>query len=199
MLKLRRPSNLILVGPSQVGKTTLVREMLKRNVYENQTRNIKWCYAYSSEWFLEEPDIEFVHGLPSSYENNSIVVIDDLMHSLDEKIAEIFFCRSHHCNITTILLMQNLFPRSKFARDITLNCHYMILFKNARDVNQIACFGRQIYPKKSKYFLDAYLKATAKPHDYLLIDLHPETEDDYRLRDNLFPDENGIYWFYHPA
>lgn len=198
MFCLRHPSNCLIYGPSQTGKSTLIREMIKRNIYSNNFRKIKWCYSYPDEWFLEEPQIEFVRGLPKSYESNELIIIDDLMHNLSDKIAELFTVASHHCNVSVILVLQNLFPRCKVARDISLNSHYMLLFKNARDASQIGCIGRQIYPKNSKYFIDAYLKATSSPYKYLVVDLHPQTEEQYRLRDGLFPDENGVYWLYQP-
>ncbi|GFT71338.1 uncharacterized protein TNCV_4349851 [Trichonephila clavipes] len=76
------------VGPSQSGKTSLVRKMIKNKIYDQDIKNIKWCYNYSSPWFLEEPGIDFVEGLPENYENVDLIVIDDLMHRLNEQISE---------------------------------------------------------------------------------------------------------------
>lgn len=198
MLKLRHPSTCLMVGPSQAGKTSLVRQMIKENIYEKQFRKIKWCYLYSAPWFAEEPHFEFVSGLPDTYENGDLVVIDDFIHHLDEKIADLFVGKSHHSGFSVILILQNLFPRSKVMRDISLNSHYLILFKNPRDMNQINCLGRQLYPRNSRFLIDAHIKATNKPHGYLVVDLHPRTTEQHRLRDSLFPDKDGIYWMYQP-
>lgn len=198
MFNFRNPSSCLIVGPSQSGKTSLVRQMIKQNIYDTKIQNVKWCYLYTSPWFLEEPNINFIHGLPDTYENGDLLIIDDLMHRLNEKIADLFTAASHHRNISVILILQNLFPRAKVMRDISLNAHYIILFKNSRDVSQINCLGRQLYPQKTKYFLDAYIKATTNPHGYLVVDLHPKTTEEYRLRDNLFPTSEGIYWIYRP-
>ncbi|GBM53880.1 hypothetical protein AVEN_64809-1 [Araneus ventricosus] len=160
--------------------------------------NIKWCYSYSSPWFLEEPVIEFVQGLPDSYENCDLIVIDDLMHQLDQKVSELFTVVSHHQNVSVILLLQNLFPKRKAMRDTSLNSHYIILFKNSRDMSQINCFARQLYPRNSHFMVDAYIKAAASPYEYLVVDLHPTTSEEHRLCDSLFPDHNGIYWIYRP-
>lgn len=113
MLSLKHPSSCLIVGPSQSGKTSLVRKMIKSNVYDRNIKNIKWCYNYSSPWFLEEPDIDFVEGLPESYENVDLIVIDDLMHRLNERISELFTVVSHHRNIRVILLFQICFPNAK--------------------------------------------------------------------------------------
>lgn len=196
MFKCKHPSSCLVVGPSQSGKTSLVRKMIQDRMYEPEIRKVKWCYSYSSPWFVEEPNMEFIQGLPESYENGDLIVIDDLMHRLNEKIAELFTAASHHCTVSVIVILQNLFPRIKFMRDISLNAHYIILFKNARDASQVSCLGRQLYPKNSHFLIDAYKKATSRPFGYLLIDVHPHTPEDYRLRENLFPDSDGIVWFF---
>lgn len=83
-------------------------------------------------------------------------------------------------------------------RDISLNSHYIILFKNSRDMSQINCFARQLYPRNSKFMVDAYIKATTHPYSYLVVDLHPTTPEEHRLRESLFPDMHGIHWIYRP-
>ncbi|KAF8784263.1 hypothetical protein HNY73_009967 [Argiope bruennichi] len=194
MLKLRHPSTCCIVGPSQSGKSSLVRQMLHNNVYDYQPQKIKWCYYYSPPSFINEAseNVEFVNGLPENYEDVDLLVIDDLMLFLDEKVAQLFTVISHHCRVSCILILQNLYFQNKYLRTISLNTHYMILFKNARDMNQINCLGRQLYPSKSKFFLEAYKSATADPFSYLLVDIHPLTSEKYRLRDSLFPDSSEL-------
>jgi hypothetical protein len=50
----------------------------------------------------------------------------------------------------------------------------MVVFKNPRDVSQIMALAHQMYPQRTKYFLEAYIAATAQPHGYLQIlnDVH---------------------------
>lgn len=198
MFKFKHPSSSLIVGPSQSGKSSLVREIIKKKLYDPSITKVKWCYSYSAPWFLEEPSIEFIPGLPDTYENGDLIVIDDLMQRLNDRIADLFTAASHHCNVSVIVILQNLFPRLKVMRDISLNAHYIILFRNARDVNQVNCLGRQIYPRNSRFLTDAYIKATTKPYGYLVIDLHPQTTDEYRLRESLFPCERGYYWLFQP-
>ena len=77
---------------------------------------------------------------------------------------------------------------------MTLNAHYLILFKNPRDMSQLTFLARQMFPKKPKYMVDAFADATAKPFTYLVVDLKAETEDKHRLRSGIFPDEtNYVY------
>lgn len=198
MFTLKHPSATIIAGPSQSGKTTLAREIVHSNIYFPNIRKVKWCYSYVKPWFLKEPSFEFIRGLPDSYEEDELIVIDDLMRHLNNKIADLFTGISHNCCVSVILILQNLFPRVQVMRDISLNAHYLILFKNSRDPSQVYCFGRQLYPGKSKFFNDAYIKSTSKPFGYLFIDVHPTTDEVFRLRESLFPGDFGLYWFFHP-
>lgn len=196
MLKLRHPSNMIVSGMSQSGKTSLVRNLIKSDVYDHPMKRILFCYSTFQPWFLETSDIEFMQGLPKNCENFDLIVIDDLMNSLTAVIADLFAIGSHHKRISVILILQNLYPKCKVMRDISLNTHYFILFRNTRDQSQLMCFARQVFPYKTQYFLSAYKSSTSKPYSYLLVDCHPLTDDSLRLRENIFADNNGIYWGY---
>ena len=135
----------------------------------------------------------FHHGLPDIDDFDgrepTLLVIDDLMQESNESVANLFTKGSHHRNISVVFLAQNLFPKNKFARTMSLNAHYMILFKNPRDASQFANLARQMYPKSSQFAVEAYKDATREPYSYLLIDLRPEQDEDLRLRTNIFPRE----------
>ncbi len=78
--------------------------------------------------------------------NHNIIILDDLQDRVSKSVeAEQLFTRgSHHKNLTVIYIIQNLYQQGKCARNIALNCHYTILFKNPMDVTQIYNFGRQL-------------------------------------------------------
>ena len=86
-------------------------------------------------------------------------------------------------------LTQNLFDKNKYARTISLNAHYLVLFKNPRDVTQFATLARQMYPNSSKFAIEAYRDATSVLFGYLLVDLKPDQDERCRLRTNIFPGE----------
>ena len=86
-------------------------------------------------------------------------------------------------------IVQNLFHKSKSHRTISLNAHYLVLFKNPRDVTQIRHLASQMYPSKSKFMVEAFHDATASPYGYLLVDLKQDTPEILRLRTNIFPEE----------
>ena len=118
-----------------------------------------------------------------------------MMEAADNsELAHMFCVGSHHMNITIIHLIQNLYTKSKSIRTVSLNCHYFILFRNNRDQLQIQTFGRQVFPHMTKYFMDAYEKATSRPCGYLLVDLNPRSDRKYQLRSNILPGETDIVY-----
>ena len=82
-----------------------------------------------------------------------------------------------------------MFDKNKFARTISLNAHYLILFKSPRDATQFATLARQMYPKSSKFAIEAYKDATSIPIGHPLVDLKPDQDERCRLRTNIFPGE----------
>jgi hypothetical protein len=47
----------------------------------------------------------------------------------------------------------------------------------------------QMYPRRTEYFLEAFARATARPHDYMVIDMKQNTPNILRLRIFIFPGE----------
>ena len=105
------------------------------------------------------------------------MVLDDLLQKAAKSsdIVDLFCQYSHHLNFSTFFVVQNLFADGISC--ISLNTHYFILLKTLRDQLQICTLGRQIFPGKLPYFMDAYHKATAPKYAYLVIDLSPHASD----------------------
>jgi hypothetical protein len=76
---------------------------------------------------------------------------------------------------------------------VSLNAHYIALFENPRDANQVATLARQMYPGNCKFMLEAYKDATEKSYGYSLIDLKPDTDEKFRVRTNIFSDDAKQY------
>ena len=102
------------------------------------------------------------------------------------KLEEIFTKYSHHKNVSIIFITQNLFHQKKNSRDISLNAHYIVAFKNPRDKLQFSHLSRQIFPGQQNYALEAFADATHKPHGYLFVDLKQQTPDHMRFLTNIF-------------
>lgn len=197
------PTSIFIVGVSGSGKSYLTRQILQHagGMFKKPVVRILFCYGVWQKLYTdmkrENSNIEFHQGFPSkeeliewgSNEGHKILVLDDLMIDAADSMETVhLFCvGSHHYIITVIHLMQNLFHKGKAMRTASLNCHYFILFPSYRDRLQIQTFGKQLYPGKSKYFMDAFDKATSKPYGYLLVDLSPHSDKSYQLRTDILP------------
>ena len=134
------------------------------------------------------PNFQSRQGLPTVEELDEftrdkihkLIIIDDLMHEvLGNKNMELLFTQgTHHKCVSVILITQILYPGEKHARTIALNTWYMVLMKNLRDVSQVSILGKQLYPGKSKGFLQAYKDAlNSNKFGYFVVDMSPHAED----------------------
>jgi hypothetical protein len=105
----------------------------------------------------------------------------------DKRIADLFTKGSHHRNLSIIYTVQNIFHQGKEMRNISLNAHYIVLFKSPRDKQPM--LARQVNPGKVQEFMGSYEDATSRPHGYLMLDLKPTTDDQQRLKTNVLPGE----------
>src|SRR5882757_4308638 len=193
--RLKHPMTMIISGPTGCGKTVFVNKLLKSDLFNVKFSEIIWCYSEIGSISKSE-NITYVQGIVSDdvFDGTpKLVILDDLMHEADDRVAKMFTKGSHHKNISVIFISQNLFHQSKVGRDIALNSHYLVSFKNPRDKSQIAYWSRQLYPEKPKYIQDSFLKATQIPHAYLMIDLKQDTNEDCRIRTDIFQEFPQIY------
>ena len=112
--------------------------------------------------------------------------------SKDKRIVNPFIRGSHHRNLSMIYIVQNLFHQGKGSRSISLNSHYLVLFKNPRDKLHILTLAKQMYAGQTDFVLNQYEEAVKRPFGYLLIDLKTTTQDNCRLRTNVLPTEEGF-------
>ena len=145
-------------------------------------------------WINEPPTIDVVTDLCHPYKDNggSIIIVDDFQNRLGADVQEMFTTLSHHLNFVIILLVQNIFPKNRHFRDISLNAKYVIVFKSPRDQMQIRSFAKQIEPGNTNYIVQSFAEATKKPYSYLFFDLHQETKDILRIRSNILQKEFPI-------
>lgn len=89
------------------------------------------------------------------YQLSRLIILDDLMREAENNVVDLFTKGSHHCNISVIFDAQNIFNQGKGRRDISLNSHYIICFKNSRDKQQIRTLPLQVCPENPKYIQEA--------------------------------------------
>lgn len=202
----KHPFTFIVTGPTQSGKTQFTKELLKRSVdyISPPPTHIYWCSGQDDSIQKKHiqseikncnpfPALEFHHGMPTDIEfdpkNINLLVLDDLMRAAtkSDEINDIFTKKSHHQNLSVILLLQNLFTKNKHTRELSINTKYLTVFKNPRDKSQIRHLSTQVSGYNSSFVQKAFNHATERPHGYLLFDFDQSTPDDHRLITGIFP------------
>ena len=121
--------------------------------------------------FKKYANLEFLNGLA-----NCLPIKDE---SCEENYNDKEFVKlataGRHKNINIIYIKHNLYQQSKWFRTIDLNTTHIILFKSARDKQQIEILGKQL--NLVKVLKHCYQLATNEPFGHLLIDLDPKTSD----------------------
>ena len=80
---------------------------------------------------------------------------------------------------------QNLFLPYKDYRTLSLNAHYLVVFKNPRDMSQINALARQAFASKPAFLTAVYYRKTSDRHSYLLLDFKQSTPELMRVRDSI--------------
>ena len=194
------PFTCMISGPTSCGKTVWVTRFLA-NLSEMMVpvpEEVVWCYGEWQPGYNQLKNVTFVQGLPDiedwTGERGRLVILDDLMNETDQRVTNLFTKGSHHRNMSVMMIVQNLFGKNKEQRTISLNSHYLVVFKNPRDASQITHLAKQMYPGKLKYVQESYKDATCSAHGYLLVDLRQDTPDHLRLRTSIFPLEQQVVY-----
>ena len=201
----QHPYSMIVVGPSQCGKTHFVHQLLthKCTVYPRKKPVLViWCY---NQWQPQYEDIRrdlgsnirFCQGVPELEEDlgeiktskHTIFVLDDLMaEAKDSPVVSKLFTQGRHRNASVILLLQNMFPKGKYNTDISRNATYKVLFRSPGDRKQIDIMAEQTFAKDRPRFMQAYKQETDRPYGYIVVDNHPRTTSEHQVVGNVLGD-----------
>ena len=200
-LLLSSPFTMLCAGATSSGKTFFIKTLIE-NIHDIVTdvpKKILYCYGTYQDIFEQMKsgfkNINFIQGIPSkqtldeiSSFGASLVILDDLMSDVynSKDMLHLFTQYSHHNNISVIFTSQNLYHGGKFGRTITLNCHYLVLFKNY-NLAQMRFLGQSLFPGISQGFLQIYKDALKQKYGYLFIDLHPSADAAFMLRSQIVP------------
>ena len=117
----KHPTTIQVSGPTQCGKTRLVRNILEKHLIQPFATRIIWVFSDGQPDYdmIREryPSIEFEKGWRDeifkslSSETPNILVLDDQMgvSSSSTSVADIFTKGLHHRNLTVIYLVQNVY------------------------------------------------------------------------------------------
>ena len=99
------------------------------------------CRKFLWEYDFRCAQNKFVKGIPEldNLENSIVILV-----------------------ILLIFVTQNIYEKgkSKSAQSISLNAHYLVIFKNRRDEAQLMYLSRQIYIRDGKFFSEVFNEAT---------------------------------------
>ena len=123
-LRIKTPCRMIITGPSEVGKTTFLVNLLQgdQKCFTEKLGTIYWCGGILRQGEMDEikkklKNIKFIEGFPSEKirdgtlierGGNACLVLDDLGHDLEKspELKYIFTMISHHDNVNVFLLLQ---------------------------------------------------------------------------------------------
>jgi len=199
----KHPLSMLVVGPTQSGKTHFVEQMLTTPVMDfppNKDVQVTWFYnqwqpRYNKLKKRLGRQITFEQGLPDWSEDlreinpkiHHLLIFDDLMsQAVDSPILSRLFTQGRHRNASVILLMQNMFPKGKYNTDISRNAQYLVLFRSPSDRKQMDIMAERIFAKDRPKFMQVYSKATQVPYGYVLIDNQPCTAPEYQVVTDVF-------------
>lgn len=205
------PQSAIISGATKGGKTTFLKKLLLQpeEMFSQEIHHIYFVYSIWQDSYTEleafwKSKITFLNTIPSlSFLMNEtedklcrLLVIDDKLSALNNKDIVDFVCvLCNHRNLSTFLLVQNLFYDSKILRTVSLNVQTLVLFKNRRSERQIGVLASQLCSGNNSFVLDAYRKAVnLSNYNYLVIDLNPRSPPELQYRTCIFPDEVTIVY-----
>ena len=140
----QHPATMMIVGPTQSGKSNFVEQLLKSSLIKYPCRKAKRIHVFYTQWQplydrlrdTHRTCISFTQGLPEVNENleniddkvHNVWVLDDLMDEARQSpVISQLFTRDRHRNLSVILLLQNMFPKGKFNTNISRNALYKVI------------------------------------------------------------------------
>ena len=173
-VRFKTPANFYISGQTQSGKSHLTRCMLRHLeelFYPVPTKVIYMYGVYQKEFDELPPSVELVEGFPDNLSDmvrghdHSLIVLDDLMSqcSNDQRVADLFTRGSHHHGISVLYLTQNLFPSGKLSRTISLNSHYLVIFRNPRDSLMFQLWRNKCFPDVPTTLWNRFVMLRADP------------------------------------
>ena len=208
VFRCKAPSSILIVGPSGCGKTCFTESLLLDHLEElfvSPPSTIHYCYRVWLDGFQDMKDsgVQFYEGIPETdrlkswFPKGGLLVLDDLMAEggEDKELLNLFTKHSHHPNITVLYLCQDMFPSGKYAKSISRNALYIVAFKNPRDQLGIRNLLLQAFPACWQGMMDVYQKVTKRPFGYMVLDLHPGSDDRKRVFGHLLTHKGYQCWY----
>lgn len=132
-----------------------------------------------------------VAGLfPTNQKRSCLLILDDLMQesAKSPQITQLLMRSTHHLELFTITLSQNLYPGGREQVSQNHNYHYTVLFNNPADTRYLKALGNR-WLGDSRTFWQVYQQAMHRPFGYLVINHHPRIDETIRFCTHILLDE----------
>ena len=210
------PSNILVVGATNTGKTAWVTKLLSQWDYcmsppDTKINKLLVCYNgkyqdYYDQMINESLSSEIHQGIPEETISNPItwesdpgvLVLDDFgsehlaKNSFIEKVFQVY---SHHLKFTTIMILQTLTEQKSRTLKICLkNAHYIILMPSSTNGNFLIDLQRMLFPGKGGILNTCAELCFDQPdtdnYPYMIIDCTVKCPSKYRIRTGIFEDDS---------
>ena len=204
VLRVPTPVSWILSGATMSGKSRFIFKLLlnKNHIFDKPIDKVYYCHSIDQQLYHEMREkidnIVFYQGLPNmdemtewSKEGSVLIVFDDLQEEItsSKEASDLMLQGVHHLGLSSIMVLQNLYTKNRYSRNLALNSQVYVLFRNRRDMTQMATFGRQIMPNKCSAFVEICQHAFDH-YGYLMVVTDPRLEhNELMLRSNIFQEE----------
>ena len=169
--------NTIIYGQTGAGKTHFILNVIRQKLVHPFPKNIYYMYKIRQPFMDKLNNITFIEGLDFDAidtSSSSLLVVDDLILSMNKDVAEMFILGSHHKKISIFFLTQNLFPNCNLFRLMSVNCHYFVIFQNQRNFRQVMTLARQIFVGRDvKRITEAYKRASNTDRGFIVLSFSP--------------------------
>src|SRR3981189_3491563 len=131
--RLKNESSLLLSGPSQCGKSTLLNQILTDdNLFHHKLERIYWYYGQMNDDLCKNDNNNILReGLPDSFadiEPYSCIVLDDLMEEAKNHAGTpgtgLFTKLVQHKKLFVVMLTKKNFHKAGETRTRRLNAQY---------------------------------------------------------------------------
>ena len=85
-----------------------------------------------------------------------------------------------------------MFSPGKYAKSISRNAHYVIALENPRDQLGVRNLLLQAFPIYWQDVVDVYQNVIERPFRYMVLDLHPASDDRIRVLRHLLTHEGFL-------
>jgi len=141
-LKFKLPFGMIISGPSSSGKSTLLLKFISEasDLIEPKPKSILYCFGEMSNIVpaLQKSGVSVYSGVPPEdlirkYEKPLLLILDDLLMSIDEKYLSELFTKNLIIKILLLFLLLRIYLSAKLKLldkmlNILLLCVHLIRF-----------------------------------------------------------------------